>query len=116
MFALTMNLKKHEPLSLNISCAAEDLSFRGMTRETSRNDLCLEVPTTKIKLSLTDFINKDVTVSFENVILNGSISWYTIEGDYYFIGIRIARTHQSAWKGILAERPRLSLRTEVHHA
>jgi hypothetical protein len=115
MFSMNFNVKEYGSLSLNISCPSNELSFRGMTREITPNDICLEVPITRIKITLSQFLNKDVTIGCENVIFEGTMSWYTIEGDYYYIGIGLSKCHRSAWRKFLTERSRVSLSAEMHH-
>lgn len=115
MFSLNLSAKEYGPLSLNISCPSSELSFRGLTRELTPKDLCLEVPITRIKTTLSQFLNKDVTIGCENVIFEGTMSWYTIEGDYYYIGIGLSKIHRSAWRRFLAEKSRISLTAEMHH-
>ncbi len=115
MFSLDTNTKNCEPMSLNISCTQAGLSFWGMTRSVSSRDLYLEVLTTRIKTSLMMFLNKDVTIKIENVSIQGTIISYTIEGDYYLIGINIDKSHRSAWKGLLVEKSRVPISAEIRH-
>jgi len=115
MFSINFSMKEYGSLSLNISCPSSGLSFRGLTREITPTDLCLEVPITRIKITLLQFLNKDVTIGCENVLFDGTIHWYTIEGDYYYIGISLSKSHRSAWRRFLAERSRVSLSPEMHH-
>lgn len=63
-----------------------------------------------------DFLNKDVIIESENVIIDGLLEGYTIEKDRYYIGIRINKWHKSAWKKLLAGRQRLVLESEIEHA
>ncbi len=115
MFSFNMNGKFLGTLSLNITCPGQQLSFWGTTRELGAKDLCLAVPTTRIRTTFSQFLNENVTITCENVILEGCVSWYTIEGDYYLIGISIGKAHRSAWKSLLSEKSKVSLRAEVHH-
>ncbi len=114
MFFFGMDTKEHRPLSLHISCPEEGLSFWGMTRDIASRELCMEVPTARIKTSLMGFINKDVIMRFENVTIDGCISWYTIEGDYYLISIAVNKRCRSAWKEFMAVSDRVALQSRVH--
>lgn len=115
MFSFTMNCKSLGNLSLNISCPGRDLSFWGTTRELAVKDFCLAVPTTRIKTTFSQLLNENVTIACESVLLEGMVSWYTIEGDYYLIGISIGKAHRSAWKNILSEKSKVSIHTAVGH-
>jgi hypothetical protein len=115
MFSINLNVKEYGSLSLNISCPPNELSFGGMTREITSNELCMEVPITRIKVTLSQFLNKDVIIRCENVIFDGTLHWYTIEGDYYYIGIGLCKSHRSAWRRFLAEKSSVNLSTEMHH-
>jgi hypothetical protein len=116
MFFFDTGTKEHRPLSLHISCPHEDLSFWGRTREVSSSDLCMEVPTTRIKTSFMQFINKGVIVNFENVIIAGTIHWYTIDGDYYLINITVAKSSRAAWKELVALSDGVAVRSSVRQA
>jgi hypothetical protein len=114
MFFFQSDTKEHRPLSLHISCPDAGMSFWGRTRDISSHELCMEVPTTRIKTSLMQFINKDVIIRVENVIIDGSITWYTIEGDFYLINIAVNKRCRSAWKELVAVSDRLALQSRVH--
>jgi hypothetical protein len=116
MFFLDISTRNHCSLSLTITCPETELSFRGMTKEIMNHSFNLQVPTTRIKKTLTSFINKDVTIRVDNVLINGMILWYTIEGDYYIIGIEISKSYRSSWKEVLTGKSSLSLHPEIRHA
>jgi hypothetical protein len=113
MFFFDMGTKEHRPLSLHIAFPEVGLSFWGMTRDISSQDLCMEVPTTRIKASLMEFLNKDVIMRFENVTISGVIHWYTIEGDNYIINIAVSKGCRAAWKELVAVSDRLAVKASV---
>lgn len=115
MFSFNMTCKFLGTLSLNVTCPGQELSFWGTTRELGAKDFCLAVPTTRIKTTFSQILNENVTIACENVLLEGNVSWYTIEGDYYLIGISIGKAHRSAWKNLLSEKSKVSLHAEVRH-
>jgi hypothetical protein len=102
MFFFDTGTKEHTPFSLLVSCPDEGLTFWGTTRNVTSQEFCMEVPTTRIKTSLMDFISKNVIIRFENVTIEGTIQWYTIEGDYYLISIGVCKRCRSAWKELVA--------------
>jgi len=114
MFFFDADTKEHRPLSLHVTCPEEGLSFWGRTSDITSRDLCMEVPTTRIKTSLMGFINKDVIIRFENVIIAGNICWYTIEGDYYQIGLAVSKKCRAAWKELVAVSDRLAVQARAH--
>ena len=105
MFFFDADTKEHRPLSLHVSCPEEGLSFWGRTSDITSRDLCMEVPTTRIKTSL---------MGFENVIIAGNICWYTIEGDYYQIGLAVSKKCRAAWKELVAVSDRLAVQARAH--
>jgi hypothetical protein len=87
---------------MHISCKLGDMTVWGITTDISSKGFCLEVPTPRIKMCLLDLLNKDVILEIQNVIIDGSIEWYTIEADRYCIGISINKWHIPTWKKLLA--------------
>jgi len=88
----------------------------GTTRDLSHKGFCLVVPTPRIKLCLLTMLNKDVILEIEKVIIEGSLRWYTIEGDRYCIGISINKRHIPTWKKLLADAGRLVINPGMNHA
>jgi len=117
MLSLDLNLnKRYESFCLRVSCPQEGLSFEGDTQYVSSCDLCMIVPTTRIKITLLKLLHQIVTVSVGNVTVNGSITGYTIEGDRYFIGIAVSKPDRPSWKRFLGEKTWLSLHSEARQA
>jgi hypothetical protein len=116
MFPLNLSLnRRHESKHLTISCPLEKCSFEGKTQYISPSDLCMEVPTTQIKVTLLKLLNQDVTVETGNVTVTGTVKGYTIEMDRYLIGILISKPDRATWKRFVAESPRPSFLTEIRH-
>jgi hypothetical protein len=67
-------------------------------------------------MSLLAMLNKDVTLEIENVIIDGSFRWYTIEGDRYCIGISINKWHIPTWKNLLDTTSSLVVNQSMNHA
>jgi hypothetical protein len=100
LFELRSLRRTYHPM--HISCKLGEIAVWGITTDISSKGFCLEVPTPRIKICLLDLLNKDVTIEIQNVIIDGSIEWYTIEGDRYCIGITINKWHITTWKKLLA--------------
>ncbi len=100
---------------MNITCKVGDERVRGITSDISPKGFCLEVPTPRIKMCLLEALNKDVILQVENVLIYGSIRWYTIEGDRYRIGISISKGHLPTWKRLLAEATGLVVSSGMNH-
>ncbi len=116
MFPLNLSLnRRHESIHLKISCPLENCSFEGKTQYISPYDICMEVPTTQIKITLLKLLNQDVTISTGNVTVTGTVMGYTIDRDLYLIGIFINKPDRAAWKRFIAENPRHSFFTEIRH-
>ncbi len=116
MFPLNLSLnRRHESIRLTISCPLENCSFEGKTQYISPYDICMEVPTTQIKITLLKLLNQDVTISTGNVTVTGTVMGYTIERDLYLIGIFINKPDRAAWKRFVSENPRPSFFTEIRH-
>jgi hypothetical protein len=115
MLFFDIGTKEHRPFSLLVSCPEEGLTFWGTTRDITTQEFCMEVPTTRIKASLMEFIAKSVLIRFENVTIEGAIQWYTIEGDYYIISIGVRKSCRSAWKELIAASDRAAVKgARVH--
>lgn len=115
MFLFNINFNDLGSFSINLSSPDHDLSLWGNTKELTIKELCLAIPTTRIKFTFSQLLNQNVTVKADNMIITGNVTWYTIEGDYYLIGINICKNHRAAWKNFLAQKWRVSLQTEVRH-
>ncbi len=116
MFMLDARTKEYGPLSVNITCSEEKISFWGLTKKVSFSDFCMEVPTTRVKFSLLSCLNKEITIKMDPVNIQGIITGYTIEGDFYIIAIEILKASRSTWKSLLVEKNLCSLGSQVSHA
>ncbi len=101
---------------MHITCRLGEMSVRGITKDISHKGFCLEVPTPRIKMSLLELLNKDVTLEIENVIIDGSFRWYTIDGDRYYIGISVNKWHIPTWKKLLDSSRGLVVNQSMNHA
>ena len=101
---------------MNITCKLGNLDVIGTTKDLTSKGFCLQVPTTRIKLCLLEMLNKDVLLEIENVTIDGSIRWYTIEGERYCIGISINKPHIPAWKRLLGQGPAVVVNAGMNHA
>lgn len=116
MFPLSLSMnRRHESICLKISYPLENCSFEGKTQYISPYDICMEVPTTRIKITLLKLLNQDVSVTAGNVTVTGTIMGYTIERDLYLIGILINKAARAAWKRFVEESPRPSFFAEIRH-
>jgi len=101
---------------MHITCTLGELSVQGITKDISHKGFCLVVPTPRIKMCLLEMLNKNVILEIENVIIDGSFRWYTIEGDQYCIGININKWHIPAWKKLLYATDGLVVNQSMNHA
>lgn len=84
-----------------------EVSSRGMT--------CL-IPSSRIRGSLIEMLDTCVSVSIDNMLLDGILSWYTIEDSAYRIGIIITPKHRASWKRIYTARCRESMIPATQHS
>ncbi|HDP24990.1 MAG TPA: hypothetical protein ENN34_06055 [Deltaproteobacteria bacterium] len=91
---------------LHLSCRIGESTLDGRLKEISRSEFCMEVPSTRVKTCLLEMIHAPVLLEIEQVLLSGSILWYTIEGASYFIGIRVKKDHRAAWRKLLLDKSR----------
>ena len=113
-FDLTSFQRRYNPIP--ITCTFEDLAVVGTTKYLSPRGLCLQIPTTRIKLSLLEMLNKDVLLEVKNVTIAGCIGWYTIDDDLYRIGITIHKKHIQEWKRIVSQSAEAVLNAGMGHA
>ncbi len=99
-----------------ITCAFDDLAVVGTTKYLSPRGLCLQIPTTRIKMGLLEMLNKDVLLEVKTVTIEGCIGWYTIDADRYCIGITIHKKHLQEWKRIVSQSADAVLNAGMNHA
>jgi len=88
------------------SCKIGDGYVPGSIREVSRKGLEIEIKTSRLQDGLNDWLHQPITLTIENAILEGTLSWYTIEGFTYRVGITISPKQRAAWIKIFSERAR----------
>jgi hypothetical protein len=76
--------------------------IQGCVSEVSRTGMKCSFPTSRIQISLIDLLDKTISISIDNMLMEGTLSWYTIEESYYRIGINISRKDLSAWHKVFA--------------
>lgn len=77
---------------------------QGSVREVSRTGLALGIQTSRLQDGLLDMLNTTVSLSVETVIIEGTLTWYTIEGASYSIGVTISEKDRTAWRKLIAGR------------
>ncbi len=87
-------------------CKIGDGYVSGAIREVSKNGLEIEIRTSRLPDGLNDLLHQPITLTIENAILEGTLSWYTIEGFAYRVGITISPKQRAAWIKIFSERVR----------
>lgn len=90
--------------SMTIGCSISDESVQCSVSDVSRSELTCTIPTSRIQKNLVEMLNSVVAIRLSNVVLEGTLNWYTIEESTYRIGISIARKDRGSWRKILAER------------
>jgi hypothetical protein len=90
-----------------IQCTVSEVSDKGLT--------CI-FPTSRFKESMTDVLHGIVSISIDNTLMEGTLSWYTLEESTYQIGIAIARKDLSAWRKVLSCRNRGVMHTSTRPA
>jgi hypothetical protein len=101
---------------MTASCKINEGYVLGSIREVSRKGLSLDVRTSRLQDGLNDMLNKSISLTVDNVILEGTLSWYTIEGSSYQIGITIASKQRASWNKIFANQVRAMMHTSTKPA
>ena len=116
-----MNFSAWVGRSVQVDPMAASLKFgdsyvQGSVSEASRTALALAIQTSRFQDGLLDMLNTTVSLSIEGVILEGTLSWYTLEGASYRMGITISPKLRSAWRKILASKTRVVMNTSTRPA
>ena len=106
MFFIGPPIQIVDTQGLHLSLRMGDSTLDGRVKEISRNEFCMEIPSIRVKSCLLDMIHAPVLLEIENVILSGSILWYTIEDATYVIGISVKKDHRAAWRKLLLDKSR----------
>jgi hypothetical protein len=93
-----------------------DSYVQGSVKEVSRTGLAIAVQTSRLQDGLLDMLNTSISLSIENMILEGTLSWYTIEESSYWIGITISPKLRPAWRKIIANRRGAVMHTSTRPA
>jgi hypothetical protein len=88
-----------EPMT--IGCKLGEIYVQCSVDEVSRTDMTCTIPTCRIQQSLMDMLDKTIPVSVNNMLMEGSLSWYTIEESTYRIGIAISPKDRSVWRKVI---------------
>lgn len=72
--------------------------------EVSPDGMTCTIPSSRIQGSLMEILHTQVSVSINNTLLDGVLSWYTVEESAYRIGIAVDRKHRDPWRRIITER------------
>lgn len=93
-----------EPLAAG--CKIEDSYVQCTISEVSRNGLTCSTPTSRIRNSLMGLLDQRISVSIDNTLLDGVLTWYTIEESSFRIGITIDSKDRAVWRKIISGRSR----------
>lgn len=88
------------------NCKIGDGYVPGSIREVSRKGLEIEIRTSRLQDGLNEMLHQPITLMIENTIIEGTLTWYTIEGFSYRVGIEILPKQRDAWIKIFSDRVR----------
>ncbi len=98
--------KRYQIESMTVGCKISDAYVQCTVGDVSRSDLTCSVPTCRIQDCLMDMLNTTLSLRVDNVIMEGTLTWYTIEESTYRLGISIAGKDRPAWRKALTEKNR----------
>ena len=90
-----------------IQCSVGEVSGSGLT---------CAFPTSRIQESLMEMLDKAVSISIDNKLIDGTFTWYTIEESTYRIGIIIDHKDRSAWRKMINARCKGMMHTSTRPA
>ena len=102
--------------SMVAGCKLGESYVQSSICEVSRTGMTCSIPSSRIQGSLMDMLDTKISVSIDNMLLDGILSWYTIEESAYRIGITIDQKHRASWRRIYAVRCRESMLPSTRHA
>ncbi|HVN72878.1 MAG TPA: hypothetical protein VMU10_12750 [Desulfomonilia bacterium] len=108
--------KGFQVVSMTAGCKIGEGYFQCTIAEVSRKGLTCTFPTSRIQVSLIDMLDTTISISIDNMLMEGILSWYTIEESSYHIGITIHRKDRSAWLKVFARRCRSLMHTSARPA
>jgi len=100
-------LPRRHDRQVDISCNIGEMRIRGVSSYLSNYDVCVQVPSTRVKTSLQYYLNNNVTIDFNNVTIHATLKWYTLENGTYSIGIDINKSYVHEWKRLLSDKKRI---------
>jgi hypothetical protein len=93
--------KGYQIESMSVGCKIGEVYVQGSVDEVSRTDMTCTIPTCRIAQSLMDMLSKTITINVNNMFMEGSLAWYTIEESTYRIGIAITPKDRPVWRKVL---------------
>ena len=108
--------KGYQIESMAAGCKIGDVYVKCSVDEVSRTDMTCSIPTCRIQQSLMDMLNKTITVSVNNMLMEGSLTWYTIEESTYRIGIAITPKDRPVWHKVLEATSRVLMHPSTRPA
>jgi len=108
--------KHYQVESMVIGLRISDAYVQCSAIDASGVDVTCTIPTSRIQTCLMDMLHTSLSLRVDNILLEGSLSWYTIEESTYHMGISIARKDRPAWRKIMQERSRRLLHASARPA
>lgn len=90
----------------------DSLQLPGITKDTSKEGLCIEIPTPYVNASILNLLNKNVTLGVKDVTLEGTIKWYTVNNARYLIGVLIDKKDRPFWKQLIEDKKTQQVATQ----
>jgi hypothetical protein len=109
-------LRHFQVESMTAGCKIGDGYIQCSVDEVSGSGLTCVFPTSRIQVSLMDMLDKAISISIDNKLMEGTLAWYTIEEWTYRIGITIHHKDRSAWRKIIDSRGRGVMDTSTRPA
>lgn len=103
-------------VSIAAGCKLGESYVQSSISEVSHNGMTCTIPSSRIRGCLMELLNTHISVSIDNMLLDGILSWYTIEDSAYRIGITIDENHRASWRRICTTRCRESVLPATRHA
>ncbi len=108
--------KGYQIESMTAGCKIGEVYVQCSVDEVSRTDMACTIPTYHIQQCLMDLLNKSIMVSVNNMLMEGSLAWYTIEESTYRIGIAITPKDRPTWRKVLEATSRVLMHPSARTA
>jgi hypothetical protein len=95
------------------SCKIGEGYVQGSIHEVSRTGLSLDIRTSRLQDGLNNMLHQAISLSIDNTVLEGTLSWYTLEGSFYRIGITVSEKQRSSWRKIFSNSVRATMQTST---